>query len=176
MLGGCVGILVDSMAKSMATEETFSEMVSKFASLKDGSGRLYIYRTEASTKTSIAINIGLVKNPTLCTVNDTAYELIWEAFRCVNLPEGQHEITCGSDVLKNVDFWSGRRHYQRGANKIKISILSGVETYVRVDGIGEKPYFQPVLVENMQGREEIFELPYQTGAFAEPGGGGEISK
>jgi hypothetical protein len=175
MLSGCVGMMADSIARSMVTGKTYTDMAKTLPSPPAGHGRLYIYRTPASTHTSVVINIGLLKNPTLFTIDDTAYELIWEAFEYFDLPEGQHEITCGTDVLKRVDFWTSKQYYQKGTNKIQISISNASDVFVRVDSIKEKPLFQPVIVESEQARTEIMKLPYQE-KQGHTYGGGKISE
>ena len=159
MLSGCMGLLADSITKSIATGDKYSEMAASIVPPSGNDGRLYIYRTEASTKTGLRYGIGLVKNPTVCTVDDDASELIWETFKYFDLPSGQHQITCGSDVVKSTDFWSGKRHYQRGANKVEISVSSQSETYIRVESVDG--VLKPVIVENAQGRAEIAEIAYQ---------------
>ena len=147
LLSGCGagGLLVDSMGKTMVTDKTYGEMATALPPPTDGKGRLYIYRTEASTKTSLHYGIGFEKNPTLYTVDNIAYELIWEAFKYIDLPEGQHEVTCGRDIVKKVDFW-GRGYFQKGENRIQVSILNASETFIRVDGTKEKPFFKPCTV------------------------------
>lgn len=161
LLSGCAGMVADSIARSIATDKTYGEMATTLPPLTDGNGRLYIYRTAASTKSSLYYGIGIMKNPTLCTIDDTAYEIIYEVFKYFDLPMGQHEITCGLDVLKKSDRWSGKQYYQKGANKVQISIVNGAETFVRVDLVESKPAFQPLIVDNEQGRTEIVNLPYQ---------------
>ncbi len=160
-LSGCVGMVADSMAKSMVTGDSYATMTKSLAAPADGCGRLYVYRTEASTHSQIQVGIGLLKNPTLVTVDDTAYELIYEAFEYFDLPQGQHEITCGTDIVKGVDFWTSRRTYQKGTSRITVSIAAGSDVFVRLDSIPEKPSFKPVVVEKEQALAEISKLPYQ---------------
>jgi len=159
-LTGCAGMLADSMAKSWVTGETYGKMATTLAPPADGNGRLFIYRTNTSTKRSVQFGIGIVKNATLCTVDDTAYEIVWEVFRYFDLPEGQHEVTCGQDILKKQS-WSGKRSFQRGANKIQIQVSNAVDTFIKVDSTNEEPFFRLAIVDNEQARKEIFELSYQ---------------
>lgn len=170
LLSGCAGLLIDAMTRSSATGKTYGEMTKTLPPLTDGNGRLYIYRAETSTKTSLQYGYGIAKNPTLFTVDDNAYDLIWEAFKYIDLPVGQYEVTCGSDVLEKVDFWSGKRQFKRGANKIQVSISNASETFVRLDGTKEKPFFQPIIVETEQGSKEMWKLPYQKVGFSLPQG------
>ena len=166
LLSGCAGPFVDSLGKSMISGKTYGEMINTLPPISDGNGRLYFYRTKASTKSeylfSYGNNYGLAKNPTLCTIDDTAYEIIWEVFRYVDLPVGNHEVTCGIDVLKE---GNKKYNYQRGVNKIQISISNTADTFVRVDGAKEKPFFQPILVNREQARKEMYILPHQNGMF-----------
>jgi len=161
LLSGCMGMMADSIAKSWVTGETYEEMAATLPQPKEGSGRLFIYRSATSTKSSLKYGIGLVKNSTLCTIDDTVYELIWEVFRYIDLPKGEHVVTCGRDVLQKRDFWTSKPYYQRGANKILVSVPNVTDVFVRVEATELPPYFQPVLVESAQGREEILKLQYQ---------------
>lgn len=170
LLSGCAGLLIESSAKSKVSGKTYGEMLKTFPPMKDGNGRLYIYRTETSTKSTLVVGYGLSKSVTTFTVDDTAYELIWETFRYFDLPEGQHEVTCGRDVIKKVDSWTGKRHYQRGVNKVQVSVSNASETFVRLDGTKEMPFFQPIIVKAGQGREEMLNLPYQKMAWVVEGG------
>lgn len=164
-LSGCGGMLADSMARSWVTGDTYGELAASLPKTKEGSGRVFLYRTNASTSSSLNYGIGLVKNSTLCTVDDNVYEIIWEVYRYVDLAEGPHVITCGSDVIKNKNLWIGNRdfqNYQRGANQISVVIENSADIFVRVDTTSkEPPYFQPSLVDGELGRGEIFELQYQ---------------
>ena len=75
-LSGCAGSMMNSLGKSMSTGKTYGEMRATRPKLEDGKGRLNVYRTKASTNTSLEIGNGLQKNPTFVTVDDTAYKLI----------------------------------------------------------------------------------------------------
>ena len=169
-LAGCAGMIMDAAKKADATGDTYGKMKETLALPTRSNGRLYIYRTPNSTNYSIQYGIGLQKNTTYCTIDDSAYELIWETFKYFDLAEGSHEISCGKDVLKKVEFWSGKIKFQQGKNKLKVMILNSSEVFVRVDGTIESPYFQPVLVNSEQGNKEIFNLPYQKAAFNIPDG------
>jgi hypothetical protein len=160
LLCGCAGMIADSMAKSWVTGKTYQKMAPTLEPPPDGSGRLFIYRTESSTKMSAQYGVGFMKNSTLCTVDDTVYEIVWEAFRYYDLPEGQHEVTCGQDIIKGK--YSGRnRSFQKGTNNIQVQISNNADTFVRVDGTSKEPFFLPVIVDSEIGRKEIFKLPYQ---------------
>ena len=169
LLAGCVGAMVESLAYSQVTGQNFSETKAGLPSPAAGNGRLYIYRTEASTGLSFEYGIGFVRNPVLCTVDDDVYEIIWEAFRYFDLPTGQHEITCGEDVVDiskdGVFSLSRGRHFQRGKNKIHVLISEASETFLRVDVTAEKPHFEPISVKAEQAQKEISDLPYQKTGF-----------
>lgn len=166
LLSSCGGLVLDAATKSMVTGGTYGEMAEKLPPPSARRGRVYIYRTETSTKMSLQYGVGLIKHPTFCTVDDFAYELIWEAFRYFDLREGNHEITCGDDILKKSEFWSGKNHFQRGKNKVQVFVPSGSEIFVRVDSVKEKPFFQPVVVRAEEGRLEMLKLPYQKGQYS----------
>jgi hypothetical protein len=168
LLSGCAGMMVDSMGKSWATDKTYNEMVSTLPVMAGGKGRVYIYRTESSTKSSLRYGYGIAKNPTFCTVGNTAYELIWEAFKYIEFPEGQYEVSCGNDIRKRDGIFSHK--FQKGENFIVLAISSGSEVFIRADAIKEKPFFQPILVKPEQAHEEMLNLPYQNRVFAMPGG------
>lgn len=161
LLSGCMGAVIDTMARSAVTGDTYAEMEKTIPPPEVNKGRLYLYRTKDSTNTSVAINYGLAKNPTQCTIDDTAYEIIWEVFEYFDLSEGKHEITCGEDVVKSRDFWSGKAHFQKGKNKLIVSISNAAPSFVRVDVADGYLAFKPVLVEEKLAIDEISSLPYQ---------------
>lgn len=177
-LSGCAGLLLDAGGRSDATDKTYSEMRATLAKPVDGNGRLYIYRTKTSTKSSLQLFYGVAKNPTYFTVDDTAEELIWEAFKYIDVPEGYHEVTCGEDVLKGIpSIWNGYKgKFQKGQNKIQVLVSNGSETFIRLDAVKEEPFFQPIIVTVDQGREEMSNLPYQNKKFAVAGGKISISE
>lgn len=154
-LGGCMGSLIDTASWHWFTSpvETYPEMTANHTALKEGNTRVFIYRTDSS------------KNPTLCTVDDTAYEIIWEIYRYVDVAQGKHIITCGSDVIKSRDHWTSDynfQNYQRASSQISLAVESAAEIFVRVDETGKKPsYFQPTLVSSEQAHQEILKLRYQ---------------
>lgn len=160
LLCSCAGMLADSMAKSWVTGKTYEKMSTTLAPPTDGSGRLFIYRTKSSTKMTAQYGVGLMKNATLCTVDDTAYEVVYEVFRYFDLPEGTHEVSCGQDVIKGK--YSGRnRAFQKGSNSIQVQVSKDAEIFIRLDATEKEPFFHPVMVDNEQGRQEILKLPYQ---------------
>ncbi len=161
LVSGCAGIIIDSVTRAKVTGDTYDELVNNIRSPEDGNGRIYIYRTESSTKNSLVYGIGIMKNLTFCTVDNNAFELIWESFRYYDLPIGQHDVTCGLDVIKVEDKWSGKHHFEKGVNKIIVPVSNNSEIFVRVELISEKPYYKPIIVEAEEGRNEIKSLPHQ---------------
>ena len=69
LLTGCVGMIADSISKSMLTGDTYAAMSATLEPPSEGAGRVFVYRTESSTKHSLMVGAGLMKNPTLFTVN-----------------------------------------------------------------------------------------------------------
>lgn len=161
LVSGCAGIIIDSVTRAKVTGDTYDELINKLKSPEDGNGRIYIYRTESSTKNSLVYGIGIMKNLTFCTVDNNAFELIWESFRYYDLPAGQHEVTCGVDVIKVEDEWSGKHHYEKGVNKIVVPVFNNSEIFIRVELIKEKPYYKPIIVDVEEGKKEIKILPLQ---------------
>lgn len=158
---GCAGVFVDSLGKSMITDESYSVVAKTLPPVKDGSGRLYLYRTESSTTSELYSGSGYKKNPTVCRIDENVYEIIWEVFRYFDLPEGKHKVACAIQIGKGV---TKRFSYKGGANEIGVLISNAAETFVRVD-LNTKKLFQPVLVESLQAREEMAKLPHQNGVF-----------
>ena len=158
MLSGCFGMMAESIAKSAVTDKSYGEIASTLPPIADGNGRFYIYRTKASTKTSLnptmLLGYGPSKNVVFFTVDDTAYEIIWETFRYIDIPEGHHEVTSGNNILKVVGGF-GKHHFQKGENKIQCSVSNGSEIFIRIDAIKEKPFFLQVIVNSDQAMEEI---------------------
>jgi len=163
-LGGCAGMLVDSLGHADATEGSYSEMVHKIPPLQNGYGRLFVYRTSKSTHSRLQYGIGIKKNSAAFTVDNDVHELIWESFKYFDLLEGKHELTCGKDVIKSVKFFGGH-NYQKGSNSLNIDIYDGATIFVRLDYTKEKPNYKFVIVEQSQAVEEISGLPYQNEYF-----------
>jgi hypothetical protein len=162
LVSGCAGMWADSMARSWVTGETYANMAASHPQIKEGYGRLFLYRVGTSTDSSLEYGIGLVKNPTLCTVDNAVYEIIWEVYRYIDLAEGSHVITCGSDVISKNEHFSSKNNFQRGANQISVVVKNSAEIFVRVDLTGKQPpYFKPTLVDSGQGQTEILNLQYQ---------------
>jgi len=57
MLSGCAGMMVDAIERSQATDKPYAEMAANLSPPSNGDGRLFIYRTEASTKTSLVVRL-----------------------------------------------------------------------------------------------------------------------
>lgn len=161
LLPGCVGIVADSIAKSWNTGSKFSDIAPSLASIPDGFGRLYIYRTKDSTKTSLMYGIGFVKNPTLVTVDGMAHEMLWETFKYFDLAEGSYPVSAGYDILqKRVRGQKGPK-YRLGTNVTEIQVTRGMEIFVRVDLNEARDNFHPSLVDAEVGRKEIANLREQ---------------
>ncbi len=175
IVSGCAGAIINSLSKSSITGENYSEIENHLKPPTDNKGRLYVYRSIDSTKNKFVYGIGVQKNYTFCTVDDNAFQIIWEAFKYFDLPEGQHEVTCGNDILKIDNSWSGTHHYMKGSNSINITISNSLETFLRVDWIKDKPFFKPVIVSKEQGQKELMNLPHQEKPFGVYGKGGKTN-
>ena len=157
LFSGCAGMIVDSIVKSTSTDDTYEKMEQNFQPLEDGKGRLFVYRTEASTKTHLTYGVGLSKNVVLFSINDNAYDILWKSFRYFDLSFGQYEITY--NVIMKKKGWTGFE-YHKGINKNIISIANGSKIFLRVDLIKGK-LLKFTLVDSEQALKEIFNLPYQ---------------
>ncbi|MCW5635369.1 MAG: hypothetical protein KIT17_18675 [Rubrivivax sp.] len=159
--GGCAGLLVDAIAKSAVTGGPYSEVSKSFPAVPAGYGRVYLYRTEASTRTTLKGNVLtgalLLKNPTVCSVGVHVHEVVWEAFMYIDVPEGPTEITCGDDVIGDVR----QQRYRKGVNRLQLAVTKSAEHFVRVDVAPEPAMFKPVLVDPAAARAEMASLPIQ---------------
>jgi hypothetical protein len=163
LLTGCAGMMVDAMYRSGATGNTYSEMKDEILPPSKGSGRLYLYRTELSTKTSYGPgNIGgSSKNIAWCDLDGNEFMLLWETFFFVDLPEGQHKISCLSAYMRDV-FSNSRNDKLRNTsiNEIDISITNSSETFVRLDATEASRYiFQPIITTATNAQSEMLNLP-----------------
>lgn len=163
MLTGCAGMMVDALYRSGATGNTYSEMKDEILPPSEGMGRLYLYRTESSTKTSYGPgNIGgSSKNRAWCDLDGNEFMLLWESFFFLDLPEGQHKISCLSTYMRDV-FSDSRDETLANAsiNEIDISISNSAETFVRLDATEASSFiFQPVITTATNAHSEMLNLP-----------------
>ena len=156
-------MIVDSIVESKLTGKTYSELKTSIPLQGEGKGRLFMYRNADSTNASLQLNIGIVKNRIHCVVDDDVYWLLWEVFMYRDMTASTHEISCGGrkDVHFDTDFWSGKRHYKRGSQKLEVTVQENQVLYVRIDIINGKP--TPVLIDTELAKTQISELPIQTG-------------
>jgi hypothetical protein len=156
LLSGCAGMMADSFTKSVITGKTYSELAPLPTPI-NSDGRVYIYRTEDSTKSSIQYGAGIRKNHMYCAVDDQVYYLLWEAFTYQDLTSGEHEVSCG-DVYKNTEMFTPRnKRYQRGTQKLQVLVRKNEALYVRIDLLDNKE--TPVLVDADIAKSEISNLP-----------------
>jgi len=152
---GCVGIMADSITKSIATEGKFQDVVTTLPQRPPDTGRLFIYRTRSSTSHSLVIGLGITKNPTVCTVNDDVFEILWETFRYVDLPIGEHDVTAGADIFRR------RGKLGKGSNRLQLDVRVSGDIFIRIDATGDEKKFRPVIVDENQAKAEIASLPFQ---------------
>lgn len=162
LMSGCGGMWADSMARSWVTGESFEEMSASHPQAAAGNARVFFYRTSSSTISSLKYGVGLVKTPVLCAIDDTVYEIIWEAYRYVDLAEGKHVITCASNVKVGKKSLYSKAYFPNDTKQISLVVGNLPEIFVRVDTTSkEPPAFQPTLVDSAQARLEILKLQYQ---------------
>lgn len=144
LLNGCAGMIADSMVRATATGNTYAELA-PLSTPANSNGRVYIYRTETSTKNSLVFGKGISKNYLFCVVDDQGFWLLWDVFMYKDLPAGLHEISCST------------KSRQRGDQKILLPVKSGEDLYVRIDIIEDQ--IIPVLVDSAIAKSEIADLP-----------------
>ncbi len=143
-VSGCAGMVADGMVKSTSTDKTYAEL----APLPDpinSEGRIYIYRTKASTKNRMVYGKGISKNYMFCVIDDQGFWLLWDVFMYKDLLPGLHEISCSTKAR------------QRGTQKLQLLVQENKELYVRIDIIENK--ITPILVEAAIAKSEISNLP-----------------
>ncbi len=143
-ISGCAGMLADAMVKATSTGKTYAELAPIPAPI-NSDGRVYIYRTEASTKNSLVYGKGVSKNYLFCVVDDQGFWLLWDVFMYKDLPSGLHEVSCS------------KKARQRGTQKLLLSVQNNKELYVRIDIIENK--LTPILVDAAIAKSEISNLP-----------------
>ena len=149
-MSGCAGMIADAMVKATSTGKTYAELAPIPAPI-NSDGRVYIYRTETSTKNSAVYGKGISKNYLFCVVDDQGFWLLWEVFMYKDLPSGLHEVSCST------------KSRQRGTEKLTLEVENNKELFVRIDLIENK--LTPILVDAAIAKSEIFNLPLlETGA------------
>jgi len=143
-LSGCAGMIADSIVRAQATGKTYAELAPIPAPIKS-EGRIYIYRTDASTKNTLVYGKGISKNYVYCVVDNRGFWLLWDVFIYKDLPSGSHEVSCSP------------KSRQRGTQKLQLSVQNSKELYVRIDIIENK--LTPILVEPEIAKSEISNLP-----------------
>jgi len=160
-LVGCAGLAIDTLAKAISTTGTYSKLSKETPPPKEGSGRIYVYRTRESTRMGLSVGVGLLKNPAVITVDSEAYEIVWEAYRYFDVPAGTYEITCGKDVIKGHNYISGRPYYRKGSTKLSVPVKAGQDVYLRLDILGGEGGYKLSNVPPSQAESEMANLPYQ---------------
>ena len=165
-LAGCAGVMINAIEKSIGTGKPYAEMLPFLPPIQPGNYRIFIYRSETSTNYSLRYGMGIVKNPANCLLDETPIRLIWEAFHYIDIPAGNHEVSCGN-VYSEEGFF-GKPKWQRGENKISIAGTASDTTYVRIDAVDGKA--APKLVEKSVSIVEISKLPFQKARIADASG------
>ncbi|MEJ2454841.1 MAG: hypothetical protein P8103_11880, partial [Candidatus Thiodiazotropha sp.] len=163
LLSGCAGMMVDSLTRSGSTGDTYSEMKDTIPPPAEGTGRLYIYRTAASTETSYGPGAigGSSKNRAWCDLDGKEFMLLWETFFYIDLTEGQHQLSCLSKYMRDV-FSTSRNAKLRNTtvNKVNFLITNSSDTFVRLDATEVSKYiFQPIITDAADAHVEMKELP-----------------
>lgn len=164
ILGGCTGMMMNSLSYSMHTGESYSEIVKTLPPPKEGMGRLYIYRTVASTASSISYGVGIHKHIAVCDLDGKQFNITWESFFYVDLPQGQHEITCPVDYVKKRKLNTSNTALYEHTDTLHFSISNALDAFVVLDlamkdGEIATDIYQPILVDSTQATKEMMELP-----------------
>lgn len=158
---GCAGLAIDTLAKAISTTGTYSKLSKETPRPKEGSGRIYVYRTRESTRMGLTVGVGLLKNPAVITVDSNAYEVVWEAYRNFDVPAGTYEVTCGKDVIKSHNLISGQPYYRKGSTKLFVPVKAGQNVYVRLDILEGQGGYKLTNVPQSQAESEMANLPFQ---------------
>jgi hypothetical protein len=174
LLSGCAGMLQDSIGRSMSTGDTYNEMAKALPPPSKGMGRLYIYRTEKSTASHLTGNpvsgMTIRKSISSCDIDGSEFRVMWKTFAYVDLPEGQHKVSCPSTFLKALYSNPSKAALYASTNLIEVTISHASDVFVLLDITMEgksvvDSIFQPILVNSIQARKEIAELPHYEKAF-----------
>lgn len=151
LLSGCLGAVITRSAESEATGKRYSELMASATGAPTGKGRLFVYRTSASTRHGLALNYGVTTNEFPCVVDKGAYLLMTEAYLKLDLDPGVHEVSC-HDVLFRKGF-PPKFAYRKGTEVLTVAISPAADTYVRIDEIDGKE--TPVAVSQVAAVKEI---------------------
>jgi len=125
LTSGCAGMIMDAIVQSeRSSDKTFSELTKTRETIPTGKGRVFLYRTEASTISSLRYGIGLQKNIVYCSLDGKLIAMYWELYLFLDVSPGEHNITCvkGKEIH----------------NTLLFSVNSKNNHYIRVDAALEK--------------------------------------
>lgn len=151
LLSGCLGAVLTKSAESEGTGKRYSELMASATGAPSGKGRLFVYRTSASTRHGLALNYGITTNEFPCVVDKGAYLLMTEAYLELELDPGAHEVSC-HDVLFRKGF-PPKFVYRKGTEVLTVAISPAEDTYVRIDEVNGKE--TPVAVGQVAALQEI---------------------
>lgn len=152
---GCVGLITDSVVKAVATGGTYEKVAPTFPPILPGHGRLIVYRTADSTKTTLVLNIGLQKNPISYELDQRPGSLLWSSFTRFDLPLGPHSVGCNE--FETTSPWKVRRNPPR--TLVNLDLAEGAAAFVRFDIADGHPV--AVQVQPEVAASELAKIAYQ---------------
>jgi len=95
LTAGCAGMIMDAIVQSeRSSDKTFFELTKTREAIPAGVGRVFLYRTEASTMSSLQYGIGLQKNIIYCNLDGKLIAMYWELFLFLDITPGKHKMMC----------------------------------------------------------------------------------
>ena len=116
-----------------------------------GKGRLFVYRTAASTETHADPLLGTVEKTVTCVLDQEIIFLASTAFIVRDLTPGPHEVSC-HDVRSSRSPSQGIG-FRKGTQSLALSTVTGASAFVRIDPRDGKD--TPVSVDPSEAVREI---------------------
>jgi hypothetical protein len=157
-LTGCGAAMVDALNRGDHTGKPFSQLSSSFKPTTDDRGRVFVYRTRASTTVESEFNKVMTKNVFYCLLGERLQKILWEVFLPIEWSAGEYEFSCGG-VLVSTDYFGNEAQVRRGTQRVMVTLAPGKDVYIRLDLVNNVP--TPVVVSPEVARSEMSDLPIQ---------------
>ena len=128
---GCAGGVSTELARAGQVGKSYSSLAPSMEPVGSG-GRVFIYRTKDSMRTSVAIGFGVHKTYETFAIDDVVYNIPWEVVTYVDVPSGPHEVSANDIVYSKGALGLGTG-FRRGSEKLRLDLSSGETVYVRLD-------------------------------------------
>ena len=159
---GCVQIMsaamIDGLNRNDWTGRTYAEEARSLPAAAPGHGRIFFYRTQASTTTLSEYGKVMTKNVFYCMLDERLHKIIWEAFLPVAWEAGTFMFSCGG-VVASTDYLGRETLNKEGGQRLELTVRPQQDLFVRIDLVDGKP--TPVPVDPTVAKSEMADLELQ---------------